>query len=487
MIDVCLLLEGTYPYVAGGVSTWVHQLITAMKDIRFAIVTISPNSDPTRSPKYDVPPHVLSLKEVNLHDYDLDGSRMRDPEPPDFTLLERFYRDLIREDYSLFPEFLRLFRGETSCFDTVSTFSSKGIWDLLVRFYDETARGVSFLDYFWTWRGTHLPILEILKAELPPAKIYHAVSTGYAGLLGAIAKTAMGGKFFLTEHGIYTHERALEISQANWIYEREKHNFRAESELSFFKKWWIEIFKVMSHLSYRYADRIFTLYEGNRFRQVLEGADPEKITIVPNGIDLGFYLSIEREKRPVPQIGFIGRVVPIKDVKTFLLSAKHVLEELPEARFLILGPVDEEEDYYEECRALAESHGLEQSVLFTGRVELKEYYKFLDLVVLTSVSEAQPYVILEANLAGIPVVATDVGACREMLEGRTPGDRALGPSGIVTQVANPRETAAAILKLLRDAPAYEAMGIAGRERVRRYYDQDDLLSRYLNIYEKNLY
>ncbi len=51
MLDICLLLEGTYPYVSGGVSTWVHQLIEGMKDVRFGIVFIAPHSDPTREMK----------------------------------------------------------------------------------------------------------------------------------------------------------------------------------------------------------------------------------------------------------------------------------------------------------------------------------------------------------------------------------------------------------------------------------------------------
>ena len=66
----------------------------------------------------------------------------------------------------------------------------------------------------------------------------------------------------------------------------------------------------------------------------------------------------------------------------------------------------------------------------------------LDVVVLTSLSEGQPLVILEAYAAGLPVVATYVGACRELIEGGDEADRALGPSGIVTRVANPAETAA---------------------------------------------
>lgn len=119
-------------------------------------------------------------------------------------------------------------------------------------------------------------------------------------------------------------------------------------------------------------------------------------------------------------------------------------------------------------------------------MDVKDYYKFLDLVVLTSLSEAQPYVILEANCVGIPVVASDVGACREMLEGTEMADKRLGASGLVTEVSNPESTAQAILKLLNDPSLYQSMSEAGKERVVRYYNQDDLLGRYLNLYEQNL-
>lgn len=486
MIDVCLLLEGTYPYVSGGVSTWVHQLISAMKDIRFGIVYIAPHSDPTRTVKYDVPNHVLYLKEINLHDYELEKNRATSPREKDFEIVKKFYEKLVKEDYTLFPEFLELFRGEKSCLDIETVFSAKQTWDLLIDFYASLAPKISFVDFFWTWRGTHLPIIQVLKSELPPAKIYHAVSTGYAGLLGVIAKLTTQEKFFLTEHGIYTHERVLEISQANWIYEQEKRHYRAERELSFFKQWWVSIFKIMSHLSYEYADQLFTLYEGNRVRQVLEGADAEKISIIPNGIDIKSFETIVKEKRERPQVGLIGRVVPIKDVKTYIQAAKLVLEKNSEVDFYIIGPTDEEEEYYEECQAMVESMGVEDKIKFTGRVDIFDYYQFLDVVVLTSLSEAQPYVILEANVLGIPVVATDVGACRELLEGRIQEDCALGKSGLLTEVAHPQSTAKAILRLIENEELYQMCAEAGRKRVRQYYDQDDLLSRYLNVYERNL-
>lgn len=486
MIDVCLLLEGSYPYVAGGVSTWVHQLISAMKDVRFGIVYITPHSDPTRVFKYELPQNVIFMKEVCLHDYALDVEAARRPKTADFNVLADYYEAVMQGKYDGFEKVVPLFQGKNSCFDFNSFFSSKRIWNEMTRYYQRYASDMSFVDYFWTWRGTQLPLLQVLMSEVPRASIVHSISTGYAGLMGAISKIVYGNDFYLTEHGIYTHERMLEIAQATWIYERERMGYRAESQLSVFKQWWLGYFKAMGQLTYRYADRIFTLYEGNRVREILEGAAPEKITVIPNGIDMTHYESIVREKRKVPQIGFVGRVVRIKDAKTFIHAARLVLERVPDAEFYILGPTDEEEDYAVECQMMIEANQLESKIKMMGRVSTKEYYQFLDMVVLTSISEAQPYVILEAGAVGIPVVASDVGACREMLEGGDLENIAIGPGGLVTEVSNAESTADAIVRLLTDHVLYQRCSEAARIRIRRYYNQDDLLSRYLNCYEQRI-
>ena len=86
---------------------------------------------------------------------------------------------------------------------------------------------------------------------------------------------------------------------------------------------------------------------------------------------------------------------------------------------------------------LAATLGIAERVEFTGRVDVKQIYPRIDVLVLTSISEGLPLVILEAAAAGIPVVSTDVGACRELLEGSQPADRAIGPSGLVTGLADP--------------------------------------------------
>ncbi|MCG8604417.1 DUF3492 domain-containing protein, partial [bacterium] len=57
--DICFLLEGTYPYVAGGVSTWVHQLISSLHHYTFSLAVILPSEKSPRRLKYDVPPNVI--------------------------------------------------------------------------------------------------------------------------------------------------------------------------------------------------------------------------------------------------------------------------------------------------------------------------------------------------------------------------------------------------------------------------------------------
>ncbi|MFK9743596.1 GT4 family glycosyltransferase PelF, partial [Escherichia coli] len=83
---------------------------------------------------------------------------------------------------------------------------------------------------------------------------------------------------------------------------------------------WVRFFETMGRVCYDAAEEITALYEGNRLRQVIDGAPVEKTRSIPNGINLP-RLAALRDKRPanVPRVMcLIGRVVPIKDVKTFI-------------------------------------------------------------------------------------------------------------------------------------------------------------------------
>jgi glycosyltransferase involved in cell wall biosynthesis len=219
--------------------------------------------------------------------------------------------------------------------------------------------------------------------------------------------------------------------------------------------------------------------------QVSLGADEKRILLIPNGIDVQKYENLKGRmggSDAVLKVGFVGRVVPVKDVETFVKAAKLINESMPQAEFYIIGPDDEDADYAREVRNLVSALDLINVIKFTGPVNTADYYKIIDLLVLTSITEVQPLVILEALIAGVPVVATNVGACREMLYGDSPEDRSIGRCGIITAIKAPAETAAAVVKILKDPALWREMAITGQKRVRRYYQKKQLSAQYRRLY-----
>jgi glycosyltransferase involved in cell wall biosynthesis len=105
------------------------------------------------------------------------------------------------------------------------------------------------------------------------------------------------------------------------------------------------------------------------------------------------------------------------------------------------------------------------------------------LLVLTSLSEAQPLVILEGGACAIPVVCPDVGSCRELIEGRSGASEA--PGGIVTPLVDPNATANAIVRLLRDGRLRKQMGRALRARVLADYNYSKIVDQYRRLYREN--
>ena len=101
-------------------------------------------------------------------------------------------------------------------------------------------------------------------------------------------------------------------------------------------------------MAYAAADPIVSLYEGNRARQIADGAAPARTRVIPNGIDLDRFAA-RAAGRPAAirrrVVGLIGRIVPIKDIKTFIRAMREVVAVLPDAEAWIVGPEDEDSRY----------------------------------------------------------------------------------------------------------------------------------------------
>jgi glycosyltransferase involved in cell wall biosynthesis len=239
-------------------------------------------------------------------------------------------------------------------------------------------------------------------------------------------------------------------------------------------------------MSYGAADQIFTLYEGNRQRQLTDGASDSKLSIIPNGVDVSRYRLVRRavDADVPPVLTLIGRVVPIKDIKNFIRAMRIIRTRMPEAQGWLFGPEDEDEAYTRECRMLVDSLGLSHVVKFKGFGKPDEIFPQVGLSVLTSVSEGKPLVVLEGFAAGIPAVTTDVGSCSELINGIDEKDRALGAAGSVVPIADPAAFADAAVALLTDREAWNCASRAAIARVEAYYDEVDMLARYQDVYEQ---
>jgi glycosyltransferase involved in cell wall biosynthesis len=484
-VDVLLILEGTYPYVSGGVSSWVHSLIQDLGELQFGLLYLGPSWEP-KEPKYQLPDNVKFLLELSALDL---TSGWRSPGRGNGKLwkaLEQFHTELQQGHLVHFADLYAQIGDPTrrAC-SFLDLTRGPEIWDIVTRTYTRFAPEASFLDFFYTWRSSHLPLLHLFGARLPPARVIHTICTGWAGFVGTLARYRSGRPLLLTEHGIYTNERRIEISQADWLQTPGNDEARFETEMGYFKLLWTRIFEALGRLTYDHCDGIYTLYRGNRDLQVQFGAPKDKIRILPNGVRIERFRS---QRPPLPEegpllVGFVGRIVPIKDVKTLIRAARLVLDRCPRAEFWLLGPTEEDKDYFEECRTLATLLGLGDRLRFWGPVEVKQYYPILHVQVLTSISEGQPLVILEGYCSGLPCVATRVGACAEMIDGLTEDDRKLGRSGLLTPVCNPQATAEAILHILQDSEVYQEMAETALRRVHQFYDHHQMVAAYRRIYK----
>lgn len=481
--DVCLVVEGCYPFVAGGVANWLDWLMRNLPDTRFHVVALVADERPMVS-KYEFPSNIVGFdvlplarrleKPISLQEPLLDPSAFAD-----LTM-----RVVWEGDLDAFAALDRLVGGRGADLAYAQLMSSRFAWDAMIEAYRRLAPSASFPDFFWAWRSLLGGLFAVLKAAIPPAGCYHAISTGYAGLFAARAAIATGRRVAVTEHGIYTNERRIDLTMADWIPDSIGLSLTGSEARTDLRQFWIRGFESYARLCYAASTRITTLYGENQAFQRALDAPEEKLEVIPNGIDPERFAGVTRLLDGPPTVALIGRVVPIKDIKTFIAAIATLRASVPDVRALLLGPTDEDPEYNDQCVRMVEELGLCDCFVFTGKVNIAQYLPQIDVVALTSISEAQPLVLLEAGAASIPCVTTDVGSCREIIEGLPEESPRLGPAGRVAPPMDSDAIAAALTELLLDDGFRRACGERLRLRVERYFTSQASALRYAALYRR---
>ncbi len=345
--------------------------------------------------------------------------------------------------------------------------ASEEFFSMIQELCEEKYASQPMSDVFHTIRSMLFPLLNLLSSSIPSADAYHAISTGYGGILATLASTRTRKPLLLTEHGIYTREREEEIIRADWI-------------LPSMRKQWIDFFYMLSDAIYSKADCITSLFSKARETQIALGCDAKKCRVISNGIDYESFSNIPFEKDDWINIGAAVRMAPIKDIKTMIYAFYEVSSQMPNVRLYIMGGVDDKA-YAEECYALARKLKLE-NLIFTGRVDVKEYLKKMDFMILTSISEGQPLSILESMAAGKPCVTTDVGCCKELLEGKL--DDTLGSAGYCVPPTDLMSLAHAMLVMASSEEKRLKMGQIAKKRSEQFYQYHQMIEQYRQLYKE---
>ncbi len=466
-MKICMLVEGSYPYIVGGVSSWVQMLISGMPEHQFIIYSIAAEEKNKGKFKYKLPANVIEVREVFLDSI----LNLKCPSAGNYKLSPKERGNLERlicgeSDIDL-ETLLMTFRSNKKNRDILEIFMSFDFFDVITSAYKKKFSYLPFTDFFWTIRSMLLPLFFILQQDLPDADVYHSVAAGYCGAVGGLAATIYKKPFILTEHGIYSREREEEIIKCDW----------AKGD---FKSVWINYFYSLARLTYQKSTSVISLFEKNAEIQISLGCDSQKVQIIPNGIHVDQFENIKQpiEEKETITIAAIVRVVPVKDIITMIRSFFLVKEKMPNTRFLIIGPCDEDAEYYEECLKLIKTLAI-KDIEFTGSVDVKQYIGDVDILVLSSISEGQPLAVLEGMASRRPFVTTDVGCCRELLYGSNDN---FGEAGIVVPMMDFEGMSEAIIALAKDKKLRFEMGENGHRRACEFYTIKGFIDDYRRAY-----
>ena len=321
---------------------------------------------------------------------------------------------------------------------------------------DESPKVYDFVESLrWIYR-----FFTSLLAPLPDAEVYHSSAAAFCGLPCIVAKFKYGSKFMLTEHGIYVREQYLYSS-------REKIALHT-------KQFLMGLISMVSKLNYHFADQILPVCNYNKRWELRYDAKEEKINVIYNGIDTERFRSIILDRDPRPTVVMIARIDQLKDIETYILTCNEVRKKIDNILFKLYGPkVDEE--YYKKCVYLVTELQLTANFVFCGSTSTPEIANNEgDIVLLTSISEAFPFSVIEGMACEKLIISSDVGGTREVLEGY----------GFIVQPKNYMEFAEKVIYALENPGICAEMGVEARQKILSGFRTEDMVENYRNAYYK---
>ena len=483
MLSVLMTTEGTYPYSAGGVSTWCDALLRNTPDVRWTLLPLTMN--PHIEQKFEPPENVRKILNVPLWGIEepaeflpdiafaqlYDRKRRTADEAIERDFLPHF-RELLRvvctnqDDSPTFGRVLVALEDYFRIHDYNETFKSHLVWQTFKHFIETdclpqqpsnpATQEPTIFDLTECLRWLY-HFLIVLNVRVPKTSVTHSTAAAFCGIPCITAKVRHGTPMILTEHGVYLREQYLFLTR-----------FR---RLFFCKQFLLNLITAVVRANYHFADVVAPVCHYNTRWEVAHGTPQQKIRVIYNGVDPEYFTPAPK-LHGEPHVVATARIDPLKDIETLLRVAARLKSSHPRVRFTVHGGVADE-SYYRRCLALRRHLGVEDTVtLGTATEDVVGAYRDADVVLLTSISEAFPYSVIEAMACEKAVVASDVGGVGEALEG----------CGVLVKPRDDEHFASEVAKLLDDHHLRLRLGSKARARVMDEFRLDHTIEKYLDLY-----
>ncbi|MCX5669507.1 MAG: lipopolysaccharide heptosyltransferase II [Candidatus Omnitrophica bacterium] len=209
----------------------------------------------------------------------------------------------------------------------------------------------------------------------------------------------------------------------------------------------------------------------------------ERIKLVPRSVDLEKfkYLDPKIKRKDDFNVGIIGRITPLKGHAHFIKAMARISRLVPRLKIWIVGDAPaSKEAYKEELQILVRRLGLWHCTEFLGtQRDIPGILEHLDLVVLaTTTHEAFGRVVVEAQAAGVPVVATKVGGVIDIIED--------GKNGLLVPPADAKSMAEAIMRIFKDTQFARELAQNAYAKVKEKYNVELMVKNTLDVYREVL-
>ena len=246
---------------------------------------------------------------------------------------------------------------------------------------------------------------------------------------------------------------------------------------------WIKklIYIVLDRTSERFVDKYIVPSQFLKDHLINKhGVDKNKISLIHNGVEIS-ECSSETESSNIrkesgigidaPLIGAIGRMVWQKGFVFMIEAIPIILNTIPETMFLIVGDGPMREELHVKSKKL----GVKDKIIFTGfRSDIKEILSAIDLLIVPSILEGFPMIILEAMAMAKPIVATNIDGITEQITD--------GEDGVLVLPRNPEAIAEAIIKVYNNREFTAKIGLAARKKVENEFSVEKMITETEKVY-----